>query len=124
MISVYLYCMYFLYIITIIEYLYLRIFIRHFCFCMHLFIYLVLSLYLLVCIVITVTPLPYAGTAVGNRLYSTDHNYMDFNVDEVGLWVIYSTYDSNNTLVAKVSYCSRFHILIYLHISIYNNTSI
>lgn len=27
---------------------------------------------------------------------------MDFNVDEVGLWVIYSTHDSNNTLVAKV----------------------
>ncbi|XP_037827366.1 myocilin [Lucilia sericata] len=27
---------------------------------------------------------------------------MDFNVDEVGLWVIYSTYDSNNTLVAKL----------------------
>jgi len=27
---------------------------------------------------------------------------MDFNVDEVGLWVIYSTYNSNNTLVAKV----------------------
>ncbi|XP_014088353.2 uncharacterized protein [Bactrocera oleae] len=49
-----------------------------------------------------ITPLPYAGTAVGNRLYSTDHNYMDFNVDEVGLWVIYSTYDSNNTLVAKL----------------------
>ncbi|XP_017488626.1 PREDICTED: myocilin-like, partial [Rhagoletis zephyria] len=48
------------------------------------------------------TPLPYAGTAVGNRLYSTDHNYMDLNVDEVGLWVIYSTYDSNNTLVAKL----------------------
>ncbi|XP_053964726.1 uncharacterized protein LOC128867494 [Anastrepha ludens] len=48
------------------------------------------------------TSLPYAGIAAGNRLYSTDHNYMDFNVDEVGLWVIYSTYDSNNTLVAKL----------------------
>ncbi|XP_067631434.1 uncharacterized protein [Eurosta solidaginis] len=48
------------------------------------------------------TPMPYAGTAVGNRLYSTDHNYMDFNVDELGLWVIYSTYDSNNTLVGKL----------------------
>lgn len=30
---------------------------------------------------------------------------MDFNVDEVGLWVIYSTHDSNNTLVAKVARC-------------------
>ncbi|CAD7014890.1 unnamed protein product [Ceratitis capitata] len=49
-----------------------------------------------------ITPLPYAGIAANNRLYSTDHNYMDFNVDEVGLWVIYSTYDSNNTLVAKL----------------------
>jgi len=40
--------------------------------------------------------------AAANRLYTTDYNYMDFNVDEVGLWVIYSTYNSNNTLVAKV----------------------
>jgi len=48
------------------------------------------------------TQLPYAGVAAANRLYTTDYNYMDFNVDEVGLWVIYSTYNSNNTLVAKV----------------------
>ncbi|XP_046810127.1 uncharacterized protein LOC111678143 [Lucilia cuprina] len=48
------------------------------------------------------TQLPSAGIATGNKLYSTKYNYMDFNVDEVGLWVIYSTYDSNNTLVAKV----------------------
>jgi len=48
------------------------------------------------------TQLPYAGVAAANRLYTTDFNYMDFNVDEVGLWVIYSTYNSNNTLVAKV----------------------
>ncbi|XP_023175222.2 uncharacterized protein LOC111602419 isoform X2 [Drosophila hydei] len=46
--------------------------------------------------------LPYSGIATGNRLYATDYNYMDFNVDEVGLWVIYSTHDSNNTLVAKL----------------------
>ncbi|XP_064555008.1 uncharacterized protein LOC135440000 isoform X2 [Drosophila montana] len=46
--------------------------------------------------------LPYAGVAAGNRLYATDYNFMDFNVDEVGLWVIYSTHDSNNTLVAKL----------------------
>ncbi|KAH8235961.1 hypothetical protein KR032_011366 [Drosophila birchii] len=46
--------------------------------------------------------LPYAGVAAANRLYTTDYNYMDFNVDEVGLWVIYSTYNSNNTLVAKL----------------------
>lgn len=42
--------------------------------------------------------------AAANRLYTTDYNYMDFNVDEVGLWVIYSTYNSNNTLVAKVKF--------------------
>ncbi|XP_016986879.1 uncharacterized protein LOC108049962 [Drosophila rhopaloa] len=48
------------------------------------------------------TQLPYAGVAAGNRLYTTDFNYMDFNVDEVGLWVIYSTYNSNNTMVAKL----------------------
>ncbi|XP_043660186.1 uncharacterized protein LOC122624608 isoform X2 [Drosophila teissieri] len=48
------------------------------------------------------TQLPYAGVAAANRLYTTDYNYMDFNVDEVGLWVIYSTYHSNNTLVAKL----------------------
>lgn len=52
---------------------------------------------------ITGISLPFAGTAVGNKLYTTDYNYMDFNVDEVGLWVIYSTYHSNNTLVAKVN---------------------
>lgn len=53
-------------------------------------------------IIIKATQLPYAGVAAANRLYTTDYNYMDFNVDEVGLWVIYSTYNSNNTLVAKV----------------------
>ncbi|XP_037941141.1 myocilin-like [Teleopsis dalmanni] len=52
--------------------------------------------------VLTATSLPYAGVERRNKLYSTDYNYMDFNVDEVGLWVIYSTYDSNNTLVAKL----------------------
>ncbi|BFG02706.1 uncharacterized protein DMAD_02144 [Drosophila madeirensis] len=48
------------------------------------------------------TQLPYAGVAASNRLYTTDFNFMDFNVDEVGLWVVYSTYNSNNTLVAKL----------------------
>ncbi|XP_061402508.1 uncharacterized protein LOC133338347 [Musca vetustissima] len=49
----------------------------------------------------TVT-LPGAGYEPGNKLYSTAYNYMDFNVDEVGLWVIYSGKDSSNTLVAKL----------------------
>uniref|UniRef100_A0A1I8NP61 Olfactomedin-like domain-containing protein n=1 Tax=Stomoxys calcitrans TaxID=35570 RepID=A0A1I8NP61_STOCA len=46
--------------------------------------------------------LPGAGYEPGNKLYSTGYNYMDFNVDEVGLWVIYSGKDSSNTLVAKL----------------------
>lgn len=54
--------------------------------------------------------LPYAGVASGNRLYATDYNFMDFNVDEVGLWVIYSTHDSNNTLVAKVAICLYLYL--------------
>ncbi|XP_005177473.1 uncharacterized protein LOC101894193 [Musca domestica] len=49
----------------------------------------------------TVT-LPGAGYEPGHKLYSTAYNYMDFNVDEVGLWVIYSGKDSSNTLVAKL----------------------
>lgn len=36
-------------------------------------------------------------------MYTTEHNYMDFNVDDNGLWVIYATADSNNTHIAKVS---------------------
>lgn len=60
--------------------------------------------FMLIYYVIPALQLPYAGIATGNRLYSTDYNYMDFNVDELGLWVIYSSYDTNNTLVAKVSY--------------------
>lgn len=47
--------------------------------------------------------LPFTGVDQGNKLYKPDYNYMDFNVDELGLWVIYSTHDSNNTLVAKVN---------------------
>lgn len=42
------------------------------------------------------------ATNGSNYLYTTESNYMDFNVDDNGLWVIYSTPDSNNTIVAKV----------------------
>ncbi|XP_058836869.1 uncharacterized protein LOC131693231 [Topomyia yanbarensis] len=38
-----------------------------------------------------------------NYLYTTEFNYMDFNVDDNGLWVIYSTLESNNTIVAKLN---------------------
>lgn len=44
-----------------------------------------------------------AASSGPNFLYTTEHNYMDFSVDDNGLWVIYSTADSNNTHVAKVS---------------------
>ncbi|XP_055839333.1 uncharacterized protein LOC129907245 [Episyrphus balteatus] len=50
----------------------------------------------------TTTKLPHTGLSTGNKLYTTNYNYMDFNVDDVGLWIIYSTYDSNNTLVVKM----------------------
>lgn len=51
-----------------------------------------------------------AASSGPNFLYTTEHNYMDFNVDDNGLWVIYSTADSNNTHVAKVSVCN-----VHLH---------
>lgn len=44
-----------------------------------------------------------AASSGPNFLYTTEHNYMDFSVDDNGLWVIYSTADSNNTHIAKVS---------------------
>lgn len=37
-----------------------------------------------------------------NYLYTSKYNYMDFSIDDNGLWVIYSTQFSNNTNVAKV----------------------
>ncbi|XP_029726008.1 uncharacterized protein LOC109409677 [Aedes albopictus] len=43
------------------------------------------------------------ATNGSNYLYTTESNYMDFNVDDNGLWVIYSTPDSNNTIVAKLN---------------------
>lgn len=39
-----------------------------------------------------------------NYLYNTKYNSMDFNVDDNGLWVIYSLATSNNTIVMKVCY--------------------
>ncbi|KFB48539.1 AGAP005849-PA-like protein [Anopheles sinensis] len=44
-----------------------------------------------------------ATTNGSNYLYTTEINYMDFNVDDNGLWVIYGTPDSNNTMVAKLN---------------------
>lgn len=53
-----------------------------------------------------------AATSGNNYLYTTEYNYMDFSVDDNGLWVIYSIPDSNNTHVAKV-YCIYNRIETY-----------
>ncbi|XP_018572198.1 uncharacterized protein LOC108911691 [Anoplophora glabripennis] len=37
-----------------------------------------------------------------SRLYSGQYNYMDFSVDDNGLWVIFAVPNSNNTAVMKV----------------------
>lgn len=35
-------------------------------------------------------------------MYTTENNLIDFNVDDNGLWIIYSAVQSNNTFVAKL----------------------
>ncbi|XP_058066381.1 uncharacterized protein LOC131216002 [Anopheles bellator] len=49
------------------------------------------------------TELEGVTTNGSNYLYTTEINYMDFNVDDNGLWVIYGTPDSNNTMVVKLN---------------------
>lgn len=42
---------------------------------------------------------------VGEKLYKGKNNLLDLNVDDNGLWVIYSLKNSNNTVVMKVRPC-------------------
>lgn len=52
--------------------------------------------------------LPKLASNGTNYLYTTEYNYVDFNVDDNGLWVIYTSADSNNTIVAKVRFLSTY----------------
>lgn len=47
--------------------------------------------------------LAYATINNTNTLYTTDYNLVDFNVDDNGLWVIYSTSSSNHTIVSLLN---------------------
>lgn len=38
-----------------------------------------------------------------NYLYTTEYNLVDFNVDENGFWVIYSTPNSNHTIISMLN---------------------
>ncbi|KAK9497198.1 hypothetical protein O3M35_004562 [Rhynocoris fuscipes] len=46
--------------------------------------------------------IPHALVNETNYLYTTAHNFMDFSVDDNGLWVIYGLPESNNTGIVKV----------------------
>ncbi|KAF4526436.1 hypothetical protein B566_EDAN015068 [Ephemera danica] len=49
------------------------------------------------------TELPMAPYSGDDHLYTTDYNYVDFSVDENGLWVVYGLpNNNNNTVVVKM----------------------
>jgi hypothetical protein len=47
--------------------------------------------------------LDFAKSSNTNYLYSTGYNLVDFNVDDNGLWVIYTLENSNRTIVSKIN---------------------
>lgn len=51
---------------------------------------------------------PFIDTNSSSHLYTSDFTYMDFSVDDNGLWVIYGLPDTNNTAVLKVLFCGVF----------------
>lgn len=59
---------------------------------------------------------------IGGRLYKGRYNLVDFNVDDNGLWLIYSLKDSNNTVVMKVdAFHTELSAQYAWNISINNN---
>lgn len=67
----------------------------------HLFMYPVL--FYLFCVCVGMKELDFATSNSTNYLYTTEYNLVDFNVDENGLWVIYSMPESNNTIVSMLN---------------------
>lgn len=56
-----------------------------------------------------------------NYLYTTNYNYMDFSVDENGLWVIYGIPSTNHTVVRKVKTGHKMETEYAWNISINNH---
>jgi hypothetical protein len=61
--------------------------------------------------------LEFAKSPNTNFLYSTGYNLVDFNVDDNGLWVIYSLENTNNTIVSMIN-PTTLEVIRSLNISI------
>lgn len=64
---------------------------------------------------------PLVVTKGSNYLYTTNYNYMDFSVDENGLWVIYGIPSTNHTIVMKVNTDRKMETQYMWNISINNH---